>query len=148
MRYLLFISLIVLTGFTAIAQKKVDFACISNNWVQGKILDDGSIAHADQGRGGWDNLQINANHTVTFATGFMCGFGSTKSGKWSINKKKSTVTFQYTQKKDFQKRNVAENIKETKTYKIVRLTPKDIMLEPIPNKYHDQIAFVVEAKQE
>ena len=51
-------------------------------------------------------------------------------------------------KKDFQKRNVAETIKETKTYKIVRLTAKDILLEPIPNKYHDQIAFVVEAKQE
>ncbi len=148
MRYLFFICLVMLSHLKAVSQKKIDFALITNNWVQGKILDDGSIAHADQGRGGWDNLQINANHTVTFATGFMCGFGSTKSGKWSVNKKKAIITFQFTQKKEFQKRNTAETIKETKTYKIVRLTAKDIMLEPVPNKYHDQIAFVAEAKQE
>lgn len=148
MRYLVFICLLMLSHLKAVAQKKIDFALITNNWVQGKILDDGSIAHADQGRGGWDNLQINANHTVTFATGFMCGFGSTKSGKWSVNKKKAIITFQFTEKKEFQKRNVAETIKETKTYKIVRLTAKDIMLEPLPNKYHDQIAFVVESKEE
>ncbi len=145
--YLLLICF-ALSSVITTAQKKVDFNYITNNWIQGKILDDGTIAHADQGRGGWDNLQINANHTVTFATGFMCGFGSSKSGKWSINKKKATITFQYTQKKKFQKRNEVESIKETKTYKIVRLTAKDIMLEPIPNKYHDQIAFVVESNQE
>jgi hypothetical protein len=78
----------------------------------------------------------------------MCGFGSSKSGKWSINKKKAILTFKYTQKKEFQKRNVPESIKETKTYKIVRLTAKDIMIEPIPNKYNDQIAFVAVTKQE
>lgn len=148
MRYLLFIGIVVFGPLNSVAQKTVDFNYIVNHWVQGKIEEDGSIAHADQGRGGWDNLQLNANHTVTFNTGFMCGFGSSKSGKWCINKKKGTITFRYTQKKDFQKRNVAETIKETKTYKIVRLTAKDILLEPIPNKYHDQIAFVVEAKQE
>jgi hypothetical protein len=148
MRYLVLICFTVLSNIITNAQKQVDFSCIANNWIQGKIMDDGSIVHADQGRGGWDNLQINANHTATFTTGFMCGFGSSKSGKWSINKKKSTITFQYTQKKEFQKRNVAEKIKETKTYKIVRLTAKDIMLEPIPNKYNDQIAFVVVTNQE
>jgi hypothetical protein len=78
----------------------------------------------------------------------MCGFGSSKSGKWCINKKKGNHYFSVHTKKGFSKGNVAETIKETKTYKIVRLTAKDILLEPIPNKYHDQIAFVVEAKQE
>lgn len=148
MRYLLFIIFSFFIEASCSAQKHVNFTLLVNNWVQGKIVDDGSIAHADESRGGWDNLQINANHTVTFTTGFMCGFGSSKSGKWSINKKKAILTFKYTQKKEFQKRNVAETIKETKTYKIVRLTAKDIMIEPIPNKYNDQIAFVAATKQE
>jgi hypothetical protein len=114
MRYLLFIGIVVFGSLNSVAQKAVDFNCIVNHWIQGKIEEDGSIAHADQGRGGWDNLQLNANHTVTFNTGFMCGFGSSKSGKWCINKKKLNHYFSVHTKKGISKRKCCGDNKRNK----------------------------------
>jgi len=93
-------------------------------------------------------LDIRADSTVTFNTGVMCGFGYTTFGKWSINPSDSTITFHYTQKKEFQKGNSLADINETHHYKIVRLTSRDIMIEPIPNKYNDQIVYLAVINQE
>ncbi len=148
MRYMLFILLALLVEISSSAQKRVDFTCIVNQWIQGKIVDDGSIAELGPSRGGPSQLDIRADSTVTFNMGVMCGFGYTTFGKWSINPSDSTITFHYTQKKEFQKGNSLAVINETHHYKIVRLTSRDIMIEPIPNKYNDQIVYLTVINQE
>ncbi len=55
-----------------------DFGQIVNKWTEGKIDENGNVVKADFRRGGWYQLNVNPDSTLTFGDPFTCAFGKKK----------------------------------------------------------------------
>lgn len=130
MKYSLVIILALITIYCS-GQSCKSYKYFKNSWTQGKIDPNGKVVKADPSRGGWYSLQINPDETVLFSDPVNCGFGHEKKGKYSINKKDKTITFNFTQQIGYTNAPGTTDINETVTYKIERINKSELILKMV-----------------
>ena len=115
----------------ASGQTTIDYRQLNKSWTQGQINEEGNVIRAEVNRGGWYQLDIQSDSTIIFSDPFSCGFGKSRTGKWTINKIDSTITFHFRKRIGSMNSPGTYKINEVEIYKIEKMTADELILKKV-----------------
>jgi hypothetical protein len=120
----------------------INYDSIFNDWIEGEIDVNENVIDGGTRRGGWDLLTLNKDSTVIYAGAFTCGFGSKRTGTWSLDKQNNIITFKFNSTEGYMNNTEDGEIDFIETYFIEKLNENELILLHQNRSPPSQIAFL------